>query len=249
MPKINLVAIILLCTINFLKGQCVDDGDCPGLFCDLATLTCVECLVDSDCPLMAGFVGNCDQTIKVCDYVLPIELLEFQGKVKSDIIELNWTTATEINNAGFEIQKSIDGKNWTKQNFIDGKGTTALKQTYMYEDLYPSRGSNLYRLKQIDFDGIYTYSKIILFDYFKFSNSVQVFPNPTRGYINLHIDNPYSRKIKIKLSDSMGKQILENEITQNQLFWEHRIDLIKPGVYFISVKSGANYYVRRVVVL
>ena len=95
--------------------------------------------------------------------VLPVELLSFEGFSQKNSIFLDWSTATEINNDGFYIERSSDIENWEDIDFINGNGTSLEKQFYQYEDQSPLFGANYYRLKQMDFDGKYEYSNCLLY--------------------------------------------------------------------------------------
>ena len=93
---------------------------------------------------------------------IPVELLSFNGFVVDNIVKLEWYTATEINNKGFEIERSLNEKtNWQKIGFVEGNGTTTDKKSYSFVDKSISIGTYFYRLKQIDFDGSYHYSKLL----------------------------------------------------------------------------------------
>ena len=106
---------------------------------------------------------------------IPVELTSFEAKIFGNQVTLNWTTATEINNKGFEVERRLTqtlsssspsdkGKGlneWNLIGFVKGNGTTTKMQTYSFIDDNIISGKYLYRLKQIDFDGEFEYSKII----------------------------------------------------------------------------------------
>ncbi len=93
--------------------------------------------------------------------VVPVELASFIATVKNNGVSLNWITATELNNAGFEVQRKQENTNWNKIAFIDGHGTTTSPNIYSYYDGNLSSGKYSYRLKQINYDGSYEYSKVV----------------------------------------------------------------------------------------
>ena len=94
--------------------------------------------------------------------IIPVELISFNGSFIDNAIRLRWSTATETNNKGFEIERSPDGKgNWQRIEFIEGNGTTTNKNSYSFIDKNVSTGTYSYRLKQIDFDGSFKYSNIV----------------------------------------------------------------------------------------
>ncbi|MCH7774088.1 MAG: endonuclease/exonuclease/phosphatase family protein, partial [Bacteroidetes bacterium] len=95
------------------------------------------------------------------DDLIPVELLSFTASVSRNSVTLNWTTATELNNLGFEIQRLSIEDVWEKIVFVDGYGTTTEIHKYSYVDANLTPAKYLYRLKQIDFDGQYEYSDAI----------------------------------------------------------------------------------------
>ena len=104
--------------------------------------------------------------ISVYNSVVPVELVSFIGNVINNEVQLNWTTATETNNRGFEIQKSqmldVNSQNdWETIGFVNGFGTSSDVHTYLFADKNPVTGKSYYRLKQLDFDGTFEYSNVI----------------------------------------------------------------------------------------
>ena len=92
---------------------------------------------------------------------LPVELVYFRGKLLAQGAVLEWQTASELDNDFFEVEVSTDGENYTTLAHIDGQGTTTEVTNYEFTDRYPSSGLNYYRLRQVDFNGDFTYSNII----------------------------------------------------------------------------------------
>ena len=155
-----------------------------GDFSDDATATSIantDQVVFTSVDLQDGYY-----TIGSTTSILPVELVSFHGEIISKEIQLHWQTASEINNRGFDIEKSIDGKNWEVLDFVEGNGTTTALSNYYYTDEQPSLGLNYYRLKQIDFDEKYTYSDIISVDFATgISPQIQLYPNPVQNELNI----------------------------------------------------------------
>jgi hypothetical protein len=116
---------------------------------------------------------------------LPVELVSFKANAKDNRIILEWQTASEENNEGFEIQKSKDGIAWDILDFVEGKGTVSVLNTYTSTDRLPTQGSNYYRLKQFDFDGKFEYSKTVFVDFNRLNEVVVVFPNPAKNQLTI----------------------------------------------------------------
>jgi hypothetical protein len=116
---------------------------------------------------------------------LPVELTYFNGQKVNENSLLNWQTASEKNNEGFEIQRSTNGKDWEMIGFKLGQGTTQYIENYDFIDLQPMKGINYYRLKQFDFDGKFDYSNIITVEHELVILPTKIFPNPVRNQLNI----------------------------------------------------------------
>ncbi len=130
-------------------------------------------------PLFSGFsqfvINNTGSTA-----LLPVELLSFTGEQIENENHLLWITTSEINNWGFEIEKSADGKNWENIGFVEGNGNSLETHYYKYIDYHPFLGANYYRLKQYDFDGTYHFSNIVFIEKIQL-NKINISPNPNIG--------------------------------------------------------------------
>ncbi len=119
-------------------------------------------------------------------YPLPVELLSFSSSVIDNDVTLNWTTATETNNSGFQIErretKNEKSEEWKSIVFVNGNGTTTEPQTYSFKDENLSAGKYQYRLKQIDFDGTFEYSNIV---------EVEILP-PAKFSLEQNYPNPFN---------------------------------------------------------
>jgi hypothetical protein len=158
--------------------------------------------------------------------ILPIELLSFYLNVENNSVLLNWETASENNNKGFEIQRKSDNTNWETIGWQDGNGTTSINKLYNFIDNQPYLGNNYYRLKQIDFDNTFNYTNILVAN-FRLSNNVIAYPNPFKDFLYFNTNINSSRII---IYNVLGEKVLNAEIREN------KIDLTKlhTGVYFIE---------------
>ena len=193
--------------------------------------------------------GSNSGHVRIYNYlILPVELISFQGHSNESVIRLNWKTASELNNSGFEIQKSKNGRDWQILDFVDGRGTTSEANEYQYQDKYPFSGINYYRLKQLDFDGALEYSNVIAVEYTNSKRGIQIFPNPSNGLINLQINNPSNQRMKIKVSDNLGRKVWESELLEGESNWREEIEIEGNGIYFISAQIGDKIHYERVVI-
>ncbi len=106
------------------------------------------------------YSANLNNPITVAG-VVPVELTSFSAVGTRDGVQLNWETATEINNHRFEIERSNDSQNFTIVGFVNGRGTTTEKSSYSFVDKGVNEGKYYYRLKQVDYNGAYEYSQVI----------------------------------------------------------------------------------------
>lgn len=175
------------------------------------------------------------------EIIVPVELVSFSASSNTNNIILSWKTATELNNSGFEIQRSKDGITFAKIGFVEGKGTTTRTSSYSFADKSPYSGKSYYRLKQIDFDGTYEYSKVVetglgLPSTYKVSEN---YPNPFNPSTNVRIELPVQANVTLKLYNSIG-QIVKIYDSQEYAAGSHilRIDAsdLSSGVYYYSVQ-------------
>lgn len=177
---------------------------------------------------------NCHSVSDVkreCGLALPIELLTFEGYIERDGAVLIWETASETNNKGFEIQKSIDGINWKIIDWVNGRGNSTILTTYKHID-NTFKEMSYYRLKQIDFDDNFEYSKVINLKYI--SDEIIVYPNPVKDilYINQEIES-------IKIYDHLGKLIF----VEDGLSDDVDVSTLSKGMYIAKITiKGKHYY-------
>lgn len=147
---------------------------------------------------------------------LPVELVSFTVLARGGITELNWSTATEVSNHGFEVERrAINNQqstvnNWAKIAFVDGHGTTNTPQNYSYSDNSVSLGKYSYRLKQIDRDGKFEYSKeveTVVGMTPKTMSLGQNYPNPFNPETNIEFAVPASGFTTLKVYNMLGEEV------------------------------------------
>jgi photosystem II stability/assembly factor-like uncharacterized protein len=176
---------------------------------------------------------------------VPIELISFEGKFEINKIILNWQTATELNNEGFVIQKSIDMENWNNIGFVEGKGTSSEQNNYSFEDINVNSEKNYYRLKQIDFSGEVEYSKLIevsvpLYSFYLYQN----FPNPFNSSTIIKYIVQEKTVVKLNLYSINGelvKEILKEEKEKGIYNLIINLNDLATGVYFYRVTTDKGY--------
>lgn len=184
-----------------------------------------------------------------CQTVLPIELLSFTGKYinSKKIVELYWITASETNNSHFVLEKSFDGINFMPFATINGAGNSSKKINYMTYDEAPLISVTFYRLKQIDYDGEYTYSKIISVSSEQ-EKEFNIYPNPANDYFIIE-PTFQSKQIIYYLTNLFEQKVTPIMSTTNES-GSYFLDCseLSSGVYSIHIKMNEHNFVKKVIV-
>ena len=165
---------------------------------------------DSNSGTAVGGNGTILRTNNGGGVYLPVELISFDVTYSNSSINLKWSTATELNNHGFEIERSLDKTNWATIGFREGKGTTSEPQNYSFsDDISEISSSKLYyRLKQIDFNGSFEYSKIVEVEIAPTKFSLQQnYPNPFNPSTSIQYAISSRQFVTLKVYDVLGKEI------------------------------------------
>lgn len=184
---------------------------------------------------------------------LPVELISFTAKLENDNVELNWKTATEANNYGFEIEGS-QNDDWGKIGFVQGHGNSNSPKEYSFHDRPIGCSAIKYRLKQIDFDGQFEYSlevEVKLEVPTSFSVR-QNFPNPFNPTTKIDFSIPSDDNVQIKVFNVLGMEIatLLNEHRQAGMHSiEFNANNFSSGIYFYKVVSGNYYEIKKMILL
>ena len=193
--------------------------------------------ISGDYAILGAYLDDDDGSSSGSAYIyqnagaLPVELTYFNGRKLAEGNQLAWETASEKNNKGFEVQKSQDGKNWETLDFVSGNGTIITTQNYSYLDKNPTMGNNYYRLKQMDFDGVFEYSNIISLNYDASSTNknLNIYPNPVRNELTI-LDGQGQATIYNLLGQAVNTLIINNE----QLTID--VSNLEKGQYILSIQ-------------
>jgi hypothetical protein len=143
-------------------------------------------------------------------------MLSFNAKPQNQTIKLDWTTASERNNAYFDLQRSANGRDWTSIGTIKGSGTTASKQKYNFTDETPLRTVNYYRVKQVDFDGKSELSSTVAVNMSSAGKGFSVYPNPVSDKLNV-LSYSLDTEGSVQIFDMKGTLIKTTQLANNQL--------------------------------
>jgi hypothetical protein len=177
-----------------------------------------------------------DWTVSDQDAPLPVTLTSFTGKATQFGNQLNWTTSSEVNNQGFNVERSVDGKIFTKIGFVKGFGTTNAKQTYQFTDVNATEA--YYRLKQVDFDGKLEYSTTIKVGTNVFSNLLEIYPNPASDKVTIRTTGTGTLEIVNNLGQVL---ITQPAIGTNEI----NISKLAMGVYTVKFNGVSQKLVVR----
>lgn len=176
---------------------------------------------------------------------LPVELLDFTVAPLQDHILLRWRTATEINNRGFDIQSSSDGKHWQSIGFVEGQGSSTALHDYHYEDAAPLPGLNYYRLRQVDYDGAEAYSEVRAVAWVS-DKDVLVYPNPLlNDKLNINLEGQIET---LRLLNSQGQLITEKAVNPYiDSNYEWALPNLPAGVYWLMVNAEGQSWAEKIV--
>ncbi len=177
--------------------------------------------------------------------IIPVELTSFAANVTDKAISVTWSTATELNNRGFELERKLEGE-WQKVTFINGKGTTTEITNYSYSDNFKYdgfQGTLQYRLKQIDFDGTSTYSKAISVEVDftpKEYTLYQNYPNPFNPSTTIKFALPFDSNVRITIYNLLGEQVAVlfdqvKEVGYHNITWN--ASSLASGIYIYTIEA------------
>jgi len=185
--------------------------------------------------------------------VVPVELVSFTGAAIGNRVELNWSTATEVNNSGFEVQRSSDNLHFAKVGFVQGHGTVTQINKYSFTDQNVS-GSLYYRLKQVDLDGSFKYSKVVevkVTSPLSFALN-QNYPNPFNPATTISYSIPEKSFVTVKVYDVLGNEVA-SLVNGEMEAGEHTINFnasnLSSGIYYYRITDGNNVATKKLMLL
>jgi hypothetical protein len=179
--------------------------------------------------------------------IVPVELTSFTASPNGNSVELSWTTATELNNQGFEIERKYSTDlDWVLIGFEEGKGTTTEAQSYSYLDNVSllKKGAVCYRLKQIDFGGTYAYSDVVEVEINPSPNQfelMQNYPNPFNPATTITFGLPEKSIVKLKVFNSLGEEVAElanGSFEAGTYSLNFDASQLSSGIYVYSLQTG-----------
>ncbi len=200
--------------------------------------------------------------------LLPVELTTFTADPGSNKVYLKWETATEVNNYGFDVERSSvnsqqvavnkipDNKKWIKVGFVKGSGNSNSSKEYLFTDLNPTGGSYFqYRLKQIDNDGSYKYSEIINVKVVPSQYTLyQNYPNPFNPATTIKFEIPQTARVVLKVYNILGKEVAtlldkEEQTGSYTIEFSTSGNQLASGVYFYRLQAGSFIATKKLILM
>ncbi|MES2654782.1 MAG: T9SS type A sorting domain-containing protein [Bacteroidota bacterium] len=186
---------------------------------------------------------------------LPVTLTSLTANVKENNVLVSWTTASEVNNKGFEVERSIDGTEFATIAFVKGAGNSSNVNSYSKLDLnaFNATASNTiyYRLKQVDFDGKYTYSQIVkVYKNLEAFSAVAIYPNPFVSQVTVSFNAATQSTAVIEILDIQGKVVATktaNTVNGANTVEVNNTDNLQAGIYFARLTLNGESQVIKLV--
>jgi hypothetical protein len=179
--------------------------------------------------------------------VLPVTLLDFQGHLSNNNIFLDWSTASELNSNYFEIQKSVDGINFYSLGTVRAEGNSASQRNYHLTDT-KVKELNYYRLKIVDIDGHFVYSKVILIKNPKAQQNVWVVNNPFETFIKIQFARTPYQKVRFELVSLAGVRVYNKEFgSANEITIDLSGIYLSTGVYLLRTYTDGRVFTNKLI--
>jgi hypothetical protein len=178
-------------------------------------------------------------------FTIPVELTAFTASTSGESVDLRWSTASETNNAGFDVERSTDGETFTAIGFEPGVGTTEEAQSYRFVDReVPFATTLFYRLRQVDTDGTFEYSPVVEVEVTPSAVALlPVAPNPVSTSARLRYELPEATTVRLQVFDLLGRRVAtlasgEKPAGRHEVSW--RSAGLASGTYFVRLQAGST---------
>jgi hypothetical protein len=184
--------------------------------------------------------------------IVPVSLLSFAAQAQSNNVDLHWTTASETNNKGFEVERSADGRHFENIQFVEGNGTSSSRHRYTLTDANAFAAASVlyYRLKQVDFDGQYAYSPVVKVSKATTqANSISAYPNPYTNSYTVSFTAASAGTVHIEMTDMQSKVAATHttEAVPGTNAVEVPENNLQPGVYIVRLTINGESHVLKLV--
>ena len=188
------------------------------------------------------------------DQPIPVELTNFSANTNNGLVVLNWATATETNNQGFEVQRRTAETEYSSIGFVEGHGTTTETHNYSFTDRNAQAGVTYYRLKQVDYDGTFEYSPVVEVNIAAplAFNLEQNYPNPFNPSTNIVYSIPENGNVRLSVYNVVGEEValLVNETkAAGNYTIEFNASNLPSGVYLYKLQAANSVQTRKMMLL
>ena len=250
--KYYCITFAILLSQNILAQTSVVISNGTGIYIHRGSSFCADTIkvLEGGYYATDDSTGTCEGATIIGDGVIsiPVELTSFTATTNGKEVLLNWSTATELNNYGFKVQRSNNNKEFVTIGFVNGNSTTTEQHTYTYADKNLSNGKYYYRLKQMDYDGSYEYSDVVEVEWRAFNTYLleQNYPNPFNPTTTIGFGVEEKTTVRIVVINAIGEEvavILKKEMEpgfHQVQFNSHSGEArnLSSGVYFYQLRAG-----------
>ncbi|HUX83908.1 MAG TPA: hypothetical protein VMV20_01655 [Chitinophagaceae bacterium] len=178
-------------------------------------------------------------------YVTPVNLVTFNATRLDSAAKLDWTTGSEHNNDHFDVERSGNASDFIKIGSVLGAGNSQEENDYTFLDLHPQPGVNFYRLRQVDFDGKATYSRVVSVDFGGgVENDFKIFPNPANRFFRIQLGGWNPSRIHLRMVSMRGEVVYDQDLTGENLkdnwITVPRTPIMGDGVYLVYLTDPSG---------
>lgn len=183
------------------------------------------------------FTSNCGPAC----IILPVKLMSFSVNSDNSFNVLNWSTSTEVNNDYFSVEYSTDMVNFYELGKVDGAGNSNVVRSYQFVDNAIYDEVVYYRLKQVDFDGVYSFSDIVAVNRME-EGDVSIYPNPAKEALFLDINSKKEEQFTIRFVNVLGAVVQENIVVNKgtNTYQSKEFKQLQTGIYFVQLLNAKN---------
>ncbi len=198
-----------------------------------------------------GTIGGCGNDFAMDDVSfsfcaaggpMPIELSSFTAHNKGTGVSLDWSTAQELNNNYFQVEKSVNANDWSVVAQVNGAGNSQTVKNYNAFDANPVSGINYYRLKQVDFDGNFKYSKTVSIKVDGPKTAISILTNPFHNTLSINFNSASSQMVSARLIDITGKQVASENwsVTSGNVRKDFSAGSLQQGLYILTIRNNSG---------
>jgi hypothetical protein len=187
-------------------------------------------------------------------YIIPVELTSFTISANNGNVTLNWATATETNNRGFDIERKSANGEYQKVGYVAGFGTTTEPKSYTYTDNNIGIGKYIYRLRQVDLSGASNYSKEVEVEVTAPAtfSLAQNYPNPFNPTTLIQYSIPADQHVKLNVYNLLGENVM-TLVNSVEKAGQHEVNFnashLASGVYFYKLEAGTQSSIKKMILM